>query len=48
MLSLQTIKNTLNTNFIQNYIKRGNKNCVIVLFSGSSDVDILFKLGINQ
>jgi len=48
MISLKTSKNTLNTNFIQNYIKKGDKKCVIVLFSGSSDIDILFKLGIDQ
>jgi len=47
-ISLKTSKNTLNINFIQNYIKKDNKKSVIVLFSGSSDIDILFKLGIDQ
>jgi len=47
-LSLKSKQENLNGAFIQNYLRRDNKQCVIVLFSGSSDKDILKKLNVVQ
>ena len=47
-LSIKTKSETLNAAFIKNYLQRDNKQCVIVLFSGSSDKEVLYKLGIVQ
>jgi len=38
----------LNAAFIRNYLRSENQQCVIVLFSGSSDKEILYKLNIKD
>jgi hypothetical protein len=45
-ISIKTSLNTLNPKFIKNYLDKGSKVCVIILFCGHSDKDILKKLNI--
>ncbi|XP_060881693.1 uncharacterized protein LOC132953184 [Metopolophium dirhodum] len=45
--SLRAPVNSLNATYIKNYILRDNKINVIVVFGGSSDREILKRLGIN-
>jgi len=47
-LSIKATQGNLNAAFIQNYLRKGEQQCVIVLFSGSSDKDILHKLNIVE
>jgi len=47
-LSLKTKQQNLNATFINNYLRSGNQQCVIVLFSGNSDKEILYKLNIKD
>lgn len=47
-LSLKSKQETLNAVFIHNYLSGHDKKCLIVLFRGSSDKEILHKLNIVQ
>jgi hypothetical protein len=46
--SLKAPVNSLNVNYINNYILRDNKINVLVVWNGSSDRNILKRLGITQ
>jgi len=46
--SLRAPVNSLTVEYIQNYIARGNKTNVIIVWNGSSDKLILKRLGIRQ
>jgi hypothetical protein len=45
-LSFRSSLNTLNSTFIKNYLDKGEQQCVIVLFCGHSDKEILEKLNV--
>jgi hypothetical protein len=46
--SLKSKFATLNATFINSYLRKDDKQCVIVLFGGTSDKEILYKLNIHQ
>ncbi|KAL4090577.1 hypothetical protein QTP88_025382 [Uroleucon formosanum] len=46
--SLNSTLNNLNRTFIENYISNGNKTNVVVLWNGSSDLNILKRMNINR
>jgi len=46
-LSMETKKSNLTTIFLKNYLDFNNQNAIILLWNGSSDKNILQRLGFN-
>jgi len=47
-LSMETKTSNLTKNFLRNYLNFNNQNAIILLWNGSSDKNILLRLGFNK
>jgi len=47
-LSMETKSSNLTKNFLRNYLNFNNQNAIILLWNGSSDKNILLRLGFNK